>query len=81
MSDKLPSFGLGRPRDCSKPKRMLYQQPSFTLPASQNCDQLRWDLAMGYITEDEYNAMVKQREVAAVKPAQERAVVTTPSHR
>ena len=63
MSDKLPSFGV-KPRDTSKPKRMLYQQPSWTLPScGSNISELQYDLAVGRITQEQFDAGRTKKEL------------------
>jgi hypothetical protein len=80
MADRLP-FGGGSNATPNKPKRMLYQQSSWTLPScGANLTALDYDYRVGKITEAEYlAAKAKQgREVAALDPASRKAVVTTP---
>ena len=64
MADRLPSFGTP-PRDASKPKRMLYQQNSWTLPAAPiNVSQQEWDRIFG------------ERETTALTPDHEKSVAS-----
>jgi hypothetical protein len=81
MADRLPFGGSGNATP-NKPKRMLYQQPSWTLPACKaNISDLEYDYRVGKITEEEYmKAKEKEsrREVAALTPATRKAVVTSP---
>lgn len=79
MSDRMPFGGSGVSKSNS-PKRLLYQQASFTLPAGgSHLTALEWDLRVGKITQEEYDA--KQKEAAALNPSKEMAVVIMPRFR
>jgi hypothetical protein len=74
MADKLP-FGGSPNNTPNKPRRMLYQQSSWTLPASNGkMTDLEYDLRVGKITEAEYKARVL--ECAARKPAKQVAMLS-----
>jgi hypothetical protein len=78
MADRLP-FGGGSNVTPNKPRRMLYQQPSWTLPScGANLTDLEYDFRVGKITEEEYEAKKAQLEVAALAPAKRTAVVKHP---
>ena len=80
MLDRLPFGGNNAPSKANSPRRMLYQQASFTLPAGgSHLTALEWDLRVGKITQEEYDA--KQKEVAALNPSKEMAVVMMPRFR
>ena len=82
MADKLPFGGNGAPSTNNRPKRLLYQQQSWTLPVGgSSITDLEYDLRVGKITQEEYDARVKKSEVAAFAPAKRTAVVNHPRHR
>lgn len=75
MADKLPFGGNGAPSTNNRPRRVLYQQPSWTLPAcNADISELEYSLRVGKITEEEY-------EAAALAPAKRTAVVRHPRSR
>jgi hypothetical protein len=81
MADRLPSFGVPQ-RDHSKPQKMLYTQKTWTLPSGgSHLTADEWDLRVGNISQAEFDARRKHREVAALSPAQERAMIAAPRSR
>jgi hypothetical protein len=81
MADRLP-FGGGSSATPNKPRRMLYQQDSWTLPScGSNITDLEYDLRVGKITQEEYDAKLAQAEVAALAPAKRTAVRKHPRTR
>jgi hypothetical protein len=80
MSDKLP-FGGSSNTTPNRPKRLLYQQPSWTLPAYEgDITDLEYDLRVGKITEEEFME-AKKKEVATIDPSKRKAVEKSPRHR
>lgn len=77
MADRLPSFGV-KPRDYSKPKRMLYTQPTWTLPTGgKDMDDLTYALRVGKITQEQHDAArAKERESTSVEPRQRTAMLS-----
>jgi hypothetical protein len=87
MADKLP-FGGGSNSTPNRPKRLLHQQPSWTLPVnSSSITSLEYDFRVGKITEEEYQREVSRkataslREVASLAPSTRKAVIATPRNR